>query len=117
MFQLWKKKDHTKRKCRSETKPGGNEKRRTAGIKELSATDSRREGVEDDLDFLTIYKLTKEESLLNDPLMVDVEVNGKPLRMEVDTGAAVSVMGVSAFKRLCKEDLSSLEESGLTLKT
>ena len=54
---------------------------------------------------------------MNDPLMVDVEVNGKPLRMEVDTGAAVSVMGVSAFKRLCKEDLSSLEESGLTLKT
>ncbi len=50
-------------------------------------------------------------------MMVDVEVNLKPLRTEVDTGAAVSVMGVSAFKRLCKEDLSSLEESGLTLKT
>ena len=92
MFQLWKKR-HTKRKCRSERKSGRNKKRRTAGITELFTTDSKRERVEDDLVFLTIYKLTKEKgTLLNDPLMVDVEVNLKPLRTEVDTGAAESVM-------------------------
>ena len=40
MFQLWKR-SHTKRKCRSERKLGRNEKRRTAGIKELFETDRR----------------------------------------------------------------------------
>ena len=122
---------HTRKKCRNGKKSSsGSDKKGTAGIKELSTEEglipcqrgrqssSRSGELEGEVDFLSIYKLAKEkESLMNDPLMVDVEVNGKPLRMDVDTGAAVSVMGVSAFQRLSEHGLKSLEKSGLTLKT
>ena len=50
------------------------------------------------LDLLCMYRLGRQDSA--DPVMVDVEVNGKPVRMEVDTGAAVSVMSQSSYERI-----------------
>ena len=93
--------------CKNVGKPGGNEKKGTADIKELSGDVEVQQGtvfrngdeVEDDLDFLKIYRLARDNEVkLKDPVMVDVEINGKAASMELDTGAVVTVMGESQFK-------------------
>nr|XP_047141136.1 uncharacterized protein K02A2.6-like [Hydra vulgaris] len=48
--------------------------------------------------------------------MVNVKINGSEVSMEVDTGAAVSVMGISAYKRIKKNE-GKLQNSGVVLKT
>jgi hypothetical protein len=65
------------------------------------------------MDLLSLYRLGRPES--PDPVMVDVIVNGGPVRMEVDTGAAVSVMSQSSYERIRGDQ--PLRESGLKLKT
>ena len=49
------------------------------------------------------------------PISVDLVVNGKPLTMEVDTGAADSVLSEQTFKSLFPD--TSLEPTNVVLKT
>ena len=51
-----------------------------------------------------------------DPVMVEVRLNGESVRMEVDTGAAVSVMSLSCFERVRCSD-QKLRKYDLKLKT
>lgn len=46
------------------------------------------------MNFLNLYALGTER---NDPVWVDMELNDKTVKMEVDTGAAVSVMSTRSF--------------------
>ena len=120
------KKGHTKRMCKNVGKPGGNEKKGTADIKELSGDVEVQQGtvfrngdeVEDDLDFLKIYRLARDNEVkLEDPVMVDVEINGKAASMELDTGAVVTVMGDSQFKRYSNVEFCDLEETNYRLRS
>ena len=54
--------------------------------------------VEQAWDPLHLFLLEKQSAV--DPVMVEVRMNGAPVRMEVDTGAVVSVMNVSSFNRV-----------------
>ena len=49
------------------------------------------------------------------PIQVSLSINGKPLVMQLDTGAAVSVMAESTFQKLLPE--TQLKQSNLVLKT
>ena len=49
------------------------------------------------------------------PIKVEVQVNGKPVPMEVDTGAAVSIISESTLRTLFPD--SNLQHSSLVLRT
>ena len=51
------------------------------------------------------------------PYFVLVNLNGRALEMELDTGAAVSVCSEKAFRKLWPSGGPSLERCGQTLKT
>ena len=72
---------------------------------------SNPEQDEEDTD-LPIYRVSKPSS---HPITVEIEVNQKKLLMEVDTGAAVSVVSMDTYKRLFPN--TSLSVSTLCLKT
>ena len=83
----------------------------TSGCDE-SRTDSDR-GDCLSMDPLSLYRLGRPEAA--DPVMVDMLLNGKSVRMEVDTGAAVTVMSRSSYERVGSGQ--PLQESNLKLKT
>lgn len=111
---------HLEKKCRQEKKEttawsGA----RAAPIRKVcscnAARDSRVEKPEEflSMDPLNLFKLQKSSS---DPVMVEVQLNGRSVRMEVDTGAAVSVMSLPCYERV-KGDGQTLQKSELKLKT
>nr|XP_047141475.1 uncharacterized protein LOC124816358 [Hydra vulgaris] len=67
-------------------------------------------------DFLALYSISEESDKVTGPVMVNVKINGSEVSMEVDTGAAVSVMGISTYKRIKKNE-GKLQNSGVILKT
>ena len=65
------------------------------------------------LDPLNLFVLEKQVAA--EPVMVEVLMNGRSVRMEVDTGAAVSVMSLSNYDRVRNDQ--QLKKSDLRLKT
>ena len=61
------------------------------------------------------YLLHKVENHSTDPVHVRVQINGKPLKMEVDTGAALSIISEETRKAVFPEE--KLRASELVLKT
>ena len=53
-------------------------------------------------DIYKIFSISHQSSV--NPIMVSLFINNKQLRMEVDTGAAVSVMGQKKFNQLWSVD-------------
>ena len=66
------------------------------------------------MNFLSLYTLDTSSSRKHDPVMVTVKINGKDVGMEIDTGAAVSVMSTSCYRRLSG---GLLRNSDLHLRT
>ena len=111
---------HLEKKCRQEKKgTAAGSSSKTAPVRKVcacdAAGDSRMEKPEEflSMDLLNLFKLQKRNS---DPIMVDVQLNGRSVRMEVDTGAAVSVMSLPCYERV-KGDGQKLRKSELKLKT
>ena len=54
-----------------------------------------------------MYKLTDELNSLDDgdPIMLDVKLNSKPVKMELDTGAAVSVISDKDYNRYMRHNI------------
>ena len=67
------------------------------------------------LDLLELYPLRANTP--QETIFVEILLNGKEVRMELDTGAAVSVMSLSAFERIRGKGQGQLQESKLVLKT
>ena len=63
-------------------------------------------------DDLPIYRVSKPSS---NPITVELEINHKKLLMEIDTGAAVSVMSRDKYNKLFSD--TSLNPSTVRLKT
>ena len=119
------KKGHLKWKCH---KSEGDEKKESkTGIHKLggaqaeadirvSEDDSGGLGELGGLDLLDLYKLGAQSK--HEPVFVELSLNGHVARMEVDTGAAVSVMSSGMYERINgggKGD--GLKESKLRLRT
>ena len=67
---------------------------------------------EEDIDDLPIYRVSKPSS---HPITVELEINHKKLLMEIDTGAAVSVISRDTYNKLFSD--TSLNLSTVRLKT
>ena len=63
---------------------------------------------------MSLYSLEVGSSKRHDPVNVTVGINGKQVGMEIDAGAAVSVVSASSYGRLSNEEL---RESDLRLRT
>ena len=59
--------------------------------------DENSEESDSDLHILTVAEKSRH------PIMVDLEVNGKALTMEVDTGAAVSIISEETHRKVFPE--------------
>ena len=66
------------------------------------------------MNFLSLYSLGARNNKRHDPVMVTLELNGVQVEMEVDTGAAVSVMSSSCYDRIRG---GKLDSSDLQLRT
>ena len=118
-------KGHTKQKCRNEKKEGKDKKAGMHSVEVEEAEIPCQKGtkfrepdeVEEVLDFLSIYRLAREkDDCLDDPIMVDMEVNGHSAKMELDTGAVVTVMKEHEFKSYGGK-VDELEKSRYVLRS
>ena len=110
---------HTKRKCRSSGSSISENSERNAKIhfEEIENMDKQLEDdqqeVEQGMYCLNLYKLEDEDRFCN-PVMVSLRLNEVEVKMEVDTGAAVSVISNDLYGKIRGEPLV---KSGLKLKT
>lgn len=65
----------------------------------------------------SLFSLRPETNNRRPPLMVDVKLDGRPLKMEVDTGAAVSVCSAARFEQLWPDSGPVLEPCSAHLRT
>ena len=112
-----KKIGHTRRKCRMNERRGKEEKsiRRLdsqadmKGVEMMEETGGEHTGIE----MMHLYSLENRKS---PPLSVVMQIEGKNVKMEVDTGATVTVMG----RAKCTEigfPVEKLKETSIRLKT
>ena len=66
------------------------------------------------MNFLSLYPLGARNNKRHDPVMLILELNGVQVEMEIDTGAAVSVMSYSCYDRIRG---GKLDSSDLQLRT
>lgn len=63
---------------------------------------------------LSLFTVCPESSAPK-PLVVDIQINGKTVPMEIDTGAAVTIMSQATWQTLFPD--LSLQKSSVVLKT
>ncbi|XP_043208722.1 uncharacterized protein LOC122374183 [Amphibalanus amphitrite] len=90
------------------------------------ATTETRSGGEDppgesvalvDSEVYALFNLRPEAVKRRPPLLVDLALDGRPVKMEVDTGAAVSVCSAAGFRRLWPDHGPDLLPCSVHLKT
>ena len=114
-----KKRGHTRQMCRK----AGAANRQGVNVNLIEEAESEEnefeiseeiEIKESDLHVLNLYRLGDETAESNDPIMITMKCNKKEVTMEVDTGAAVTVMSITLFREL---EGGKLEISNLRLRT
>ena len=96
-----KKKGHLAKVCRK--KAAAKERAKTEQAN-MVTTEDKTGDVEDNQQYSPMFHVTSGSSK---PFLVDVVVNGKPLTMELDTGASVSIASEETFDQI-REGRSSL---------
>ena len=92
------KKGHIKRACRSAKQPQGRGKKGPSSKrKEKTKWVDKDQSDEDSEASVGVHMVGKSSTK---PIRVEVRINGKPLSMEVDTGAAVSLISYKRLKRV-----------------
>ena len=114
-----KKVGHTRRMCRSsEFRSEHERKERRRSEKDchnVDVADHVADPVES-LETWSLYPLVDVDFSRNDPAVVALQLNHCTVMMELDTGAAVSVMSLSAYRRV-KKGKDELQETSLRLRT
>jgi hypothetical protein len=115
-----KKMGHVRKMCKS-SEPERRDKRRTD-----ARTDPKEKGCHnvevseeeaiDSLETWSLYPLVDLDFARNAPAVIRLDVNNHRIAMELDTGAAVSVMSLSAYHRVKKVD-DVLSETSLKIRT
>ena len=66
----------------------------------------------------TAYNLFTIKQQSGDPIVVHVELNSIPVKMELDTGASVSVLSYDTYQDLqCRGSMEPLQPSSVKLKS
>ena len=97
---------------RSQVKPLRRNKIKEVAFQEQPGSEDEREVP---VNWQNIHMLGMEQWQSQKPLFVTVEVEGRPLKMELDTGAAVSLMPYSVYRNQYKDLL--LKNTQIKLKT
>ena len=107
---LCKKKGHIARVCRSKEKPQGQAKKKPFPTK--------NHYMQDDLPDDEAYSMFTMSDQRYKPIFVDVLINDVPISMELDTGAALSVISHATYQNIVqKSRIPVLEKSEVKLKT
>lgn len=102
------KKGHIRKACRSSGKP----KQRPAQKNVNSLDNQSREYTSDEDDYLGIHSVKNSNQ---DSIWITPNVHGKEIRMELDTGSAVSVISAVDYDKYFQNE--KLESANVTLKT
>ena len=86
--------------------------KQTAKTPEVHAVEVDIDAYDDVLATLEVHDVSKQN---NDIIWVDLNVYGKPLKMELDTGSAVTVVSFDLYQQKC--NINALHKTGLLLKT
>lgn len=110
-----KKKGHIRTICRAHKEGKMGRKSSNKPIKSLNAYDDEdEESDDDDVDEVSCHSL-QINRITTPPYVETLHINGKALQMEIDTGAAVSVIGERDYKSLQLD--TSILQTNLTLTT
>ena len=101
-------KGHIERACRSKAK----QKPRPSYQKPVHSLDEDTRDAEQDLSNLGIFSVRGNN---NNPIWIEPEIDGKFVRMELDTGSALSVMSKRDFEDMFGN--KPLEKTSVTFKT
>ena len=105
-------KRHISTVCRSRQRDGaarGRRRQRRHGTKWVS--NENKGGNADPTEEFRLFKVGERSS---DPMMIEVRANGKPLKMEIDTGAALSIISKETRKKIFPDE--PLHDSSIILK-
>jgi len=109
---------HLKRACKNRTgnlRQGSstrqNRQRSSLPINNLPTEDSEKVSNTNTTDCINLHSFVDR----NQPLCITLTVNNKPVRMELDTGSALSIMSYNVFKQTFKHE--RLQKSDVILKT
>ncbi len=109
------KRGHISRACRSEKPPTQKKGDRPGKEKTAAAYNVVEEDGEDPEEVYTMFQLTQSRS---DPLYLTVTVNQKQIQMEIDTGAAVSIISEETYQRIWEKDQAPrIQPAKLKLRT
>lgn len=100
---------HLQRVCKGERKPRSQKKKQA----QESQVRTVQEGIEDSTEHPPVLNQVSVSSAK--PITVEVKLEGHPLLMEVDTGAAVSLVSEKTYRSLFID--TPLQESTASLKT
>ena len=88
------KKGHKASKCRSNCKPGRQNGRKTGNTHHMGTTEEEEE------EYTTFHMTTKEK----EPYRVKLKLNGIHTSMEVDTGAAATIINKETYERFSEKN-------------
>ena len=108
-----RKKGHIAKMCRS--KPKATQQRVPQNSEKTHKVDVHDPDVEGHELDATEYRLFTVSSQENAPLVIEFAVNGQALKMELDTGASISLISEEQYKQL--QDVPTLEKSSVILRT
>ena len=107
------KQGHIQRVCRSKQQGKPKQAAKTPEVHAVDVdVDVNVDAYDDVLATLEVHNVSKQN---NDIIWVDLNVDGKPLKMELDTGSAVSIISFDLYQQ--KFNDNPLHETGLFLKT
>ena len=105
------KQGHIQRVCRSKQQGKPKQTTKTPEVHAVEV-DVDVDAYEDILATFEVHNVRKQS---NDIIWVDLDVDGKPLKMELDTGSAVSIISFDLYQQ--KFNRLPLHKTGLSLKT
>ena len=108
--QLWQLADLNLSKNKSDNKGGHRSHQRQSQSTKCITSNSDKEADGEELSLFTVRQRNSPK-----PIVVDVQINGRTVPMEVDTGAAVTIMSQTTWKTLFPD--LSLQKSSIVLRT
>ena len=107
---------HIKPICPSKPKSQANHKSKSRHVHLVNTAETSTDDETDpNLNTMTAVTIGQHSATIVAPYYVTVKIDGKPLKMEIDTGAAVTIINNADFKRLGLN--RTLEEPDIILNT
>ena len=113
------KRGHIKRVCQSNKRNAGRSSRYTKDVHKAEKEGSLSENNDSDPEYEASYlKINSIQSEKSDPLLIELKIDNKNVKMEIDTGSEISVMSKREFESCWgKRKLNQLNSTKTILRT